>query len=109
VAGSNHFINPDFYQRIMPSWLPWPAMLHLTAGAVEILLGGMLLLPRYRRQAAWGLVLLLLAVYPANIHVVVNRHLYPEIPPLFHWIRMPLQFVFIAWAWWYTRDNRSDG
>jgi uncharacterized membrane protein len=104
TAGVNHFINPDFYLRIMPPYLPWPSALHLMAGAIEFILGLLLLLPRYRRLAAWGVILLLLAVYPANIHMLVNRHLYPELPLLFHWIRMPLQFLLIAWAWSYTRE-----
>lgn len=103
AAGLNHFINPDFYLRMMPPYLPWPTSLHLTAGALEILGGALLLVPSLRHWAAWGLVLLLLAVYPANLHVAFNHQLYPEIPLLFHWIRLPLQFLLIAWAWWYTR------
>lgn len=103
AAGLNHFINPDFYLRMMPPYLPWPTFLHLTAGALEVLGGALLLFPPLRHWAAWGLVLLLLAVYPANLHVAFNHHLYPEIPLLFHWIRLPLQFLLIAWAWWYTR------
>lgn len=103
AAGLNHFINPDFYLRMMPPYVPWPTFLHLTAGALEVLGGALLLFPPLRHWAAWGLVLLLLAVYPANLHVAFNHHLYPEIPLLFHWIRLPLQFLLIAWAWWYTR------
>ncbi|MFN7623441.1 MAG: DoxX family protein, partial [Acidobacteriota bacterium] len=68
-----------------------------------VLGGALLLFPPLRHWAAWGLVLLLLAVYPANLHVAFNHHLYPEIPLLFHWIRLPLQFLLIAWAWWFTR------
>lgn len=103
AAGLNHFINPDFYLRMMPPYLPWPTLLHLTAGVLEVVGGALLLFPPLRHWAAWGLVLLLLAVYPANLHVAFNHHLYPEIPLLFHWIRLPLQFLLIAWAWWYTR------
>ncbi|MFN6203429.1 MAG: MauE/DoxX family redox-associated membrane protein [Acidobacteriota bacterium] len=103
AAGLNHFINPDFYLRMMPPYLPWPTLLHLTAGVLEVVGGALLLFPPLRHWAAWGLVLLLLAVYPANLHVAFNHHLYPEIPLLFHWIRLPLQFLLIAWAWWFTR------
>jgi uncharacterized membrane protein len=103
AAGLNHFINPDFYLRMMPPYLPWPTFLHLTAGVLEVVGGALLLFPPLRHWAAWGLVLLLLAVYPANLHVAFNHHLYPEIPLLFHWIRLPLQFLLIAWAWWFTR------
>lgn len=107
VAGANHFINPGFYQRIMPPYLPWPDTLHLSAGAIEIGLGLLLLVRRCRRVAAAGLILLLLAVYPANIHVFLNRHLYTEVPELFHWIRLPLQLGFIIWAASYVRDDRA--
>ena len=104
-AGFNHFYNPDFYLRIMPPYLPWPSAMHLTAGFFEIVLGVMLLIPRFQRLAAWGLIALLLAVYPANIHMAVNWRLYPDLPMIFHWIRLPLQFVLIAWAWWYMKAD----
>jgi uncharacterized membrane protein len=104
-AGVNHFAHPEFYLRIMPPYLPWPSALHLIAGFFEAVFGILLLIPRYQVWAAWGLVALLFAVYPANIHMAVNHQLYPEFPMIFHWIRLPLQFVMIAWAWWYTRQD----
>ena len=107
-AGVNHFRDPEFYLRIMPPYLPWPSALHLIAGAFEVLLGVALLIPRFQRLAAWGLIALLLAIYPANIHMAVNNHLYPELPMTFHWIRLPLQFVFIAWAWWFTKSGEAE-
>jgi uncharacterized membrane protein len=106
-AGFNHFYNPDFYLRIMPPYLPWPSALHLTAGFFEVVLGVMLLIQRFQRLAAWGLIALLLAVYPANIHMAVNHHLYPDVPMVFHWIRLPLQLVLIAWAWWFTKVDEE--
>src|SRR5262245_23213299 len=95
-AGCYHFYKPDFYLRIMPPYLPWPSALHLIAGFFEVALGVALLIPRFQRLAAWGLIALLLAVYPANIHMAVNHHLYPELSMTFHWIRLPMQFVLIA-------------
>jgi uncharacterized membrane protein len=106
-AGFNHFYNPDFYLRIMPPYLPWPSALHLTAGFFEVVLGVMLLIQRFQRLAAWGLIALLLAVYPANIHMAVNWRLYPDVPMVFHWIRLPLQFVLIALAWWFTKADEE--
>src|SRR5262252_9644546 len=85
-AGFNHFYNPEFYLRIMPPYLPWPSALHLIAGFFEIVLGVMLLTPRFQRLAAWGLVALLLAVYPANIHMAIHHELY-DLPMIFHWMR----------------------
>lgn len=108
AAGLNHFWHPEFYLQIMPPYLPWHRELVLLSGVFEVVLGVLLLIPKYTRLAAWGLILLLLAVYPANIHMAVNHHLYPDIPVRFHWIRLPLQFVFIAWAWWFTRGATED-
>jgi uncharacterized membrane protein len=107
-AGLNHFANPDFYMGIMPPYLPWPSALHLTAGFFEFVFGVMLLIPRFQKWAAWGLVALLLAVYPANIHMAAHHELY-KYPMIFHWIRLPLQFVMIAWAWWYTKADEVKG
>jgi uncharacterized membrane protein len=107
-AGINHFRDPEFYLRIMPPYLPWPSALHLTAGLFEAALGVMLLIPRFQKLAAWGLIALLLAVYPANIHMAVHHELY-QLPMIFHWIRLPLQFVLIAWAWWFTKADGETG
>jgi uncharacterized membrane protein len=108
AAGINHFLNPQLYLRIMPPYLPWPMFLQYLAGFFEFVLGVLLLFPKYTRLAAWGLIALLIAIYPANIHMAVNRHLYPELPVWYHWVRLPLQFVLIAWAWWYTREDLTQ-
>ena len=67
----------------------------------------MLLIPKYQRLAAWGLIALLVAVYPANIYMAMNPQLFPEFSPTGLWIRLPFQFVFIAWAWWFTRKDEA--
>jgi uncharacterized membrane protein len=103
VAGVLHFRYPAAYLRIMPPYLPFPMALHLIAGFLEAVFGIGLLIPKYQRWAAWGLVLLLIAVFPANIHMAINHQLY-DLPMFYHYIRLPLQFVLIAWAWWYTRE-----
>ena len=102
LAGFNHFINTAFYLRIMPPYLPWHLLLVYLSGIIEIVLGILLLIPKFTRMAAWGMIALLVAVFPANIHMAVNHELYPEysVTPL--WIRLLLQFVLIAWAYWYT-------
>lgn len=106
-AGINHFWDPEFYLRIMPPYLPWPSALHLIAGFFEILFGVMLLIPKYQQLAAWGLIALLVAVYPANIYMAMNPQLFPEFSPTGLWIRLPFQFVFIAWAWWFTKNDEA--
>lgn len=107
-AGVNHFINPDFYLKIMPPYLPWHAELVYLSGVIEIALGLMLLIPRYTRLAAWGIIALLVAVFPANIHLALNPEIIPSASPTVHLIRLPIQGVFILWAWWYTRPDESE-
>jgi uncharacterized membrane protein len=103
LAGLYHFINPVFYLRIMPLYLPWHLFLVYLSGLFQIALGIMLLIPKFTRLAAWGLIALLIAVFPANVQMVLNPQLYPNLSPLALWLRLPLQGVFIAWAYWYTR------
>ncbi len=105
AAGSNHFFSTSFYLRIMPPYLPRPLLLVYLSGLVEIILGGLLLTPHFARAAAWGLVALLIAVFPANLHMAVNHALYPEYSKTTLWARLPLQLVLIAWAYWHTRPT----
>jgi uncharacterized membrane protein len=105
LAGLYHFINPDYYLTIMPPYLPWHLFLIYLSGFFEIALGGMLLLTKLTRVAAWGMIALLIAVFPANVHMAVNPELYPEINPIALWIRLPLQGVLAAWAYWHTRSD----
>lgn len=102
VAGVNHFIRPDFYVRIMPSYLPLHRELVFLSGVLEIALGVLLLVPRLPRLAAWGIIALLIAVFPANIYLYQNQEILPA-PPVLHLLRLPLQGVLILWAWWHTR------
>jgi uncharacterized membrane protein len=102
LAGINHFLRPDFYVRIMPPYLPWHLELVYVSGLFEVLLGVLLLIPKTSSLAAWGLIALLIAVFPANIHMALNTSLYPTIDPLLLWLRLPLQGVLVAWAYWST-------
>lgn len=102
-AGLNHFINSGFYLKIMPPYLPWHLFLVYFSGLCEIGLGLLLLIPKFTFLAGWGIIALLLAVFPANIHMALNHQLFPEFNPMILWLRLPLQFVLIAWAYWYTK------
>ena len=112
VAGITHFIAPDTYVKIVPPQLPYPEAIVYISGFFEILGGIGLLVPFVSQAAAWGLVLLLIAVYPANINMAVNNIHLDNIPDgnWFQAIRLPFQFVLIAWAYWYTKpDRQSEG
>jgi len=105
AAGVNHFLNPDFYVAIMPPYLPWHLELVWISGFFEILGGlGVLFPPPLRRWAAWGLVALLIAVFPANLNVALHDVPMgdPPLPAVLAWLRLPFQLVFIAWVIWCT-------
>jgi len=108
VAGFMHLISPDFFVAIIPKALPSPEWLNVLAGLAEIVIGVYLLEPRTRVLAAWGAVALAIAVFPANVNMLVEN-IGPDGPgtgsPLANWIRMPFQAVFILWAWWFTRAD----
>lgn len=107
AAGMNHFVHPAFYLKIMPPYLPWHAALNYLSGGFEILFGALVLFPRFARLAGWGLIALLVAVFPANVYMAQNSHLFPEFNPTALWIRLPLQLVPILWAWWATKPDRE--
>ena len=99
AAGVNHFVFPKFYLKIMPPYLPWHLALVYISGAAEIAGGLGLLIPGTRRLAAWGLIALLIAVFPANIHAALHG-VGGSFPDWILWARLPFQIVFIAWVYW---------
>jgi uncharacterized membrane protein len=108
-AGILHFTRPEFYLRIVPPYIPWhPAMVAIS-GVCEIAGGVGLLIPALRRAAAWGLVALLIAVFPANLYMATDPVATgtQSISPLIAWGRLPLQLVFIWWVLWSTRRRTS--
>ena len=104
-AGTMHFANPAFFLKIVPPYLPLHKELVLVSGVCEVLLGILLLIPQTSRMAAWGIVALLIAVFPANIYLFQNQDLMPA-SPVVHLLRLPLQGVFILWAYWHTRPAK---
>lgn len=101
LAGINHFINPKTYIKIIPSWLPNPVWINYVSGMAEIILGILLLLNCTRTLAAWGIIALLITIFPANIQMSIN--FYHANHSKFWWTiaRLPLQVLLIAWAWSY--------
>ena len=97
-AGALHFMHPETYLRIMPPALPAPRLLVLLSGAAEVLGGLGLLLPATRRWATWGLLALLVAVFPANVYMVqLAEQLH--VPAWTLWARLPVQ-PLLMWAVW---------
>lgn len=108
LTGFLHLLNPGFFVAIIPAELPNPEWLNVISGLIEIVLGVYLLEPKTRVLAAWGTIALLIAVYPANVYMMLEN-IGPEGPgtgnPVVNWIRLPFQFLFGVWAWWYTRPD----
>ncbi len=109
VAGVGHFVATPMYVRIMPGYIPftWDHALVLMSGLAEIAGGLGVIIPGRRRAAAWGIVALLVAVWPANIWMATHPYLFPGIPLWAEWIRVPLQLPLIWWAWQYTRPENE--
>ena len=103
AAGTLHFVLTRTYEGIVPDYLPAHRALVLVSGAAEIAGGVGVLVPRsispVRRAAAWGIVVLLVCVMPANVWMVQHPERYPGIPLWAMWLRLPLQLPLMWWAW----------
>ena len=108
LAGINHFLNPQFYLRMMPPVFPAHLFLVYLSGIFEILFGVLLAIPKFSRVAAWLIIALLVAVFPANIYMALNPQLFPEFTRTALYLRLPLQIVLIAWAFWFTRKESAN-
>lgn len=102
VGGVGHFVKTDLYTKIMPPYLPYHRALVLLSGVFEVVLGVLLLVPKTSRHAAWGLIALLVAVFPANLFMYQHPERFGLSPTLLL-LRLPLQGVLIVWAYAYTR------
>ena len=99
VAGAMHFVTPRAYESIVPDLLPFPRALVLLSGVAEMAGGAGVLVRRTARPAGWWLVLVLLAVFPANVNMAVNAERFPDVPEAVLWLRLPLQGVLVWWVW----------
>ncbi|HEV8147273.1 MAG TPA: DoxX family protein [Bryobacteraceae bacterium] len=106
-AGVQHFRDPEFYLKIVPPKLPWREAAVYVSGVAEIAGGVGLLIPGLRRAAAWGLVALLIAVFPANIYMAVHQVQATtwNVPALLLWLRLPVQGLLIWWVLWSTKTR----
>ena len=102
VAGINHFRSPRMYLKIIPPYFSNPGLLNILSGAAEIILGFLLTVPLSSHFAAWGIVALLVAVFPANLYMYQNKTASFGLPKWILFFRMPLQLLLILWAYQYT-------
>lgn len=100
LAGWNHFRDPALYLSMMPPYLPQPEFLNAVSGLAEIAGGIGVLIPRLRRHAAWGLIALLVAIFPANLHLAINGWGERIVESWILWARLPFQLLFIGWVYW---------
>lgn len=101
--GISHFTSPIWYVQIVPPYLPYKLELVYISGLFEILFGGMLFFKKTRFLAGWGLILLLIAVYPANIYLAQTNGAAMNTTPLIAWGRLPVQFIFVGLAYWHSK------
>jgi uncharacterized membrane protein len=105
VAGSLHFIRPREYRATVPPYIPRPRDAVAVSGAAEIVGGLSALVPKARPFTRWWLIALLVAVFPANVHMAVHPDQIRgrSVPGALLWARLPVQAVFVAWVWRATR------
>jgi uncharacterized membrane protein len=99
LAGALHFVRPAMYEAIVPPYLPAHRALVLASGAFEMLGGIGVMLPQTRAAAGWGLIALLLAVFPANVYMALDPKFDKIAPAWALWLRLPLQFGMIGWVY----------
>ncbi|GGD15416.1 DoxX family protein [Flavobacterium orientale] len=102
IAGLNHFRNPRLYLKIIPPYFKNPELLNKLSGFAEIILGIFLCIPLFTSIAAWGIIALLVAVFPANLYMYQNDKAALGLPKWVRLLRLPLQLGLIFWAYQYT-------
>ena len=109
AAGINHFRIPEFYMGIIPKYLPYHQILNTLAGIFEIAFGLMLIFPKTRVAAAWGIILLLILFLPVHIDMLYGHTQIgaTHVKPIWAWVRLFFQPVLIAWAWWHIFGVKS--
>lgn len=99
-TGVAHVLWPSVFVRIMPPYLPRPLLLIYLSGIAEVIGGLGVLVPALRVYAGWGLLLLLCAVFPVHVYMARHPEVFSDIPLWALYLRLPLQFVLMAWVYW---------
>lgn len=100
IAGFMHFVKSRLYISIIPPYIPAPRLVNRIAGVVEVVLGLGLIFESTRSAAAYGIILLLIAVFPANLYMYQKKN--KGLPRWLLLLRLPMQFILIGWAYLYT-------
>ena len=103
-VGIKHFTEPEWFLQIYPPFLPFGLAAVYISGFFEVLFGIMLLIPKTRYYAGWGLIVLLIAVFPANIYLAYTNGAAMDISAAVAWGRLPFQALFIGLAYWHSKD-----
>ncbi|MBA6287367.1 DoxX family protein [Colwellia sp. MB3u-4] len=106
IGGIAHFISADFFIMAMPDYLPYHKELVLISGVFEVLGAIGLLVPKTRLLAGYGLIALIVTVYPANINMALQPEKYHDISVFFLYLRLPMQLLFIWFVWWAIAPER---
>ncbi|MCJ8325470.1 MAG: DoxX family protein [Campylobacterales bacterium] len=104
-GGYAHFTKTEFYLNAMPSYIPFHEFIVYSSGVIEILLGLLLMIPKTSQKAAIGIIILLIAIFPANINMYLNHQDFEGMSETSLLIRLPIQLVLIAWAYVYARKR----
>jgi uncharacterized membrane protein len=106
VGGLAHFISAEFFVAIVPAYLPFHYELVIISGVFEILGAIGLQIPKTRLFAAYGLIALCVAVFPANLNMALNPDQFSNIPLIALYFRLPFQLLFIWFIWWSVKPER---
>ncbi|HNP69224.1 MAG TPA: hypothetical protein PKH16_15065 [Aequorivita sp.] len=102
LAGMNHFRKPKLYERIIPPYLPAHSTLVMLSGVAEMILGFMIMNKNTQEEAAWGIIIMLIAFIPVHIYMLRNKEAAMKLPKWMLILRLPLQFGLMYWAYLYT-------
>lgn len=113
IAGSNHFVNPEFYLPLIPPYIPFPSVVNSVSGILEILLGAGLFLPKWRTFSAWGIIVLLWLFIPSHVYFIQIGSCIPEglcVPPWVGWLRLIIIHpLLIIWAYAVSLKIKKNG
>ena len=103
-VGVKHFVEPEWFLQIMPPNFPYHYQAVYWSGFFELLFGFLLINPTTRFIAAWGIIFVMITVFPANLYLAINDGAVMGISKDLAWGRLPFQYVFIGLAYWHAKD-----